>query len=612
MNRFLLLAALGLITVSSTDSHAQSRDLGARRLILDDGAAGRLTISYAGPGSGTLVIQPGSSVPIAGTTASSTLRWNGSNWIENVALLASSTGATLNTAGGADLTIAEGGLTRAGSIAINTGTSNILSTDGSLAVTGAGRSGTPVEGFHAGADGLGTTGIEIVEATASPYIDFTRNPGNDFDGRLILNANDNLRVEGTNLDMAGNSFIGASSINAGLITSTLHVNAANGYQVAGAAASGQYLRGNGTHFVSSAIQAADLPSGSSSYIQNGVAQQTADFNITGDGTIGDDLTVNGAINLPATTTTDGYINLGGSRFMHGNSGTFLGSGSGNLSSTGAANVGIGASSLANATSGIANTAVGNGALTANTSGGFNTAIGYTSMGANLTGLGNTAIGSGTLASSTAAGFNTAVGYTSQLLNLSGLANTSIGSASLKNNTTGTANTAVGYLALVSALSDENTAVGYGALSVLTTGTQNTAVGLNADVSSPILNNTSSFGYGAVATANNQVVLGNVSVTEVLTRGNLNAPSASLTRLNTSAGGGDKFAGVITTDDASADAIETFANSQITAASTVITTLSSNLGATQLLNAVPGAGSVTITFSANVPDGSKISYMIVNP
>jgi len=46
---------------------------------------------------------------------------------------------------------------------------------------------------------------------------------------------------------AGTSFVGPL------------VNATTGYQVNGAATSGEYLRGNGTNFVSSAIQAADVP-----------------------------------------------------------------------------------------------------------------------------------------------------------------------------------------------------------------------------------------------------------------------------------------------------------------------------------------------------------------
>lgn len=46
-------------------------------------------------------------------------------------------------------------------------------------------------------------------------------------------------------------------------------NAATGFQVAGAATSGNYLRGNGTHFVSSAIQAGDVPDLGATYFKLG-------------------------------------------------------------------------------------------------------------------------------------------------------------------------------------------------------------------------------------------------------------------------------------------------------------------------------------------------------
>ncbi len=59
---------------------------------------------------------------------------------------------------------------------------------------------------------------------------------------------------------AAKSFnFGAAGDATGTINETID-NALTGYRVNGAAASGNYLRGNGTNFVSSAIQAGDLPS----------------------------------------------------------------------------------------------------------------------------------------------------------------------------------------------------------------------------------------------------------------------------------------------------------------------------------------------------------------
>jgi hypothetical protein len=100
MKRLLSLLAIGAVTlVLTNDASAQSRDLGAQRLILDDGAAGRLTISYAGPGNSTFVIPPGgaTTVPV-GTTSNSTLSWDGTVWVENTNVLAPAAGG-LNLTG---------------------------------------------------------------------------------------------------------------------------------------------------------------------------------------------------------------------------------------------------------------------------------------------------------------------------------------------------------------------------------------------------------------------------------------------------------------------------------------------------------------------------------
>ena len=67
------------------------------------------------------------------------------------------------------------------------------------------------------------------------------------------------------IDSSGNVGIGTTPSGTyklevtGAIGSSTTINATTGYKVAGAATSGQYLRGNGTNFVSSAIQAADVP-----------------------------------------------------------------------------------------------------------------------------------------------------------------------------------------------------------------------------------------------------------------------------------------------------------------------------------------------------------------
>ncbi|MEI6312366.1 MAG: hypothetical protein WCP57_08915 [Bacteroidota bacterium] len=88
-----------------------------------------------------------------------------------------------------------------------------------------------------------------------------------------------------------NSVILGNAANVGIGTSTPTykldvtgvINASTGYRVGSAvAATGSYLRGNGSEFVASTIQAGDIPAGSGNYIQNQIAaDQTAGFRING-------------------------------------------------------------------------------------------------------------------------------------------------------------------------------------------------------------------------------------------------------------------------------------------------------------------------------------------
>lgn len=81
------------------------------------------------------------------------------------------------------------------------------------------------------------------------------------------------------------------------------INASTGYRVNNAAATtGTFLRGDGTNFVPSSIQASDLPSGSTFYIQNQIAvNQVSNFRITNS-------TANTAI-IRSTSTASGSAAL---------------------------------------------------------------------------------------------------------------------------------------------------------------------------------------------------------------------------------------------------------------------------------------------------------------
>jgi hypothetical protein len=153
-----------------------------------------------------------------------------------------------------------------------------------------------------------------------------------------------------------------------------------------------------------------------------------------------------------------------------------------------------------------------------------------------------------------AGYNTFIGFQSGLVNTSGNSNTAIGVYAFKKNTTGVnnvaighqtlaeniggeGNTAAGYLALEQNTSGTyNAALGYAALGANTTGHYNTAVGYLANVSASGLINATALGHWAIATASNQVRLGDVNVTTLYCQGAYAATSASVPNMVVDADG----------------------------------------------------------------------------
>lgn len=118
----------------------------------------------------------------------------------------------------------------------------------------------------------------------------------------------------TNLNPA-NISVGTAGINitgtASNVTGTVGIgNGGTGLALASVAA-GSYLRGTGTTFAVSPILAADIPSGSGNYIQNGTSQQTtANFNIDGNGILGGSLAVTGGkSSLAGSTMTFASLNI---------------------------------------------------------------------------------------------------------------------------------------------------------------------------------------------------------------------------------------------------------------------------------------------------------------
>ena len=168
--------------------------------------------------------------------------------------------------------------------------------------------------------------------------------------------------------------------------------------------------------------------------------------------------------------------------------------------TGANNIAIGPSCLANQTSGTTNIAIGQNALEAlNSSGHDNTAIGYYALKSLTSGLYNFAIGSTNLQSATTALNNMALG-TNALLNCTGSGNVGIGAFAAYYLTTGGDNMFIGTSAGQRA--NGNRCVGIGTESAFPTGTTAFNDSIYIGYRS---------GYGGSAAGSNNVAIGSESL-----------------------------------------------------------------------------------------------------
>ncbi|HRI19712.1 MAG TPA: tail fiber domain-containing protein [Panacibacter sp.] len=242
-----------------------------------------------------------------------------------------------------------------------------------------------------------------------------------------------------------------------------------------------------------------------------------------------------------TNSKGGNFNTAiGQQSMHsnisGSSNTAVGAGALVFNTIGYSNAAVGISSLDRNLSGYYNTAAGGYSMHDNVDGYANTANGYMSLYSNTAGYSNIAVGIKALYSNSkghnlvavgdsalynytgSSGYNTAIG-SKTLYNNTGTNNTATGYQALYNNTTGFYNTASGYYSLRSNTTGVfNTAIGTTSL-YSNTGSYNTAVGSSSDVN-PGLTNATAIGFGALATASNQVWLGNTSVTSVKAGNNI--------------------------------------------------------------------------------------------
>lgn len=231
-----------------------------------------------------------------------------------------------------------------------------------------------------------------------------------------------------------------------------------------------------------AIGSKALVSSSNSLVLGGTGVDAVNVGI-GTATPNEQLELTGNLRLPTTTATMGIIKSGANRFIHtfGTNNFFAGVNAGNLTMTGAENIGVGESALLVNTTGNNNIAIGRQALSSNTTGFSNTGSGWGSLRSNTTGRENTASGDGALDS-----------------NITGNANTGMGVIALFSNTTGTGNTALGYYA------------GYTGTAI-TTGSNNTFLGTNAGSTSAARTKGVAIGFNASVGCDNCMTLGGTGV-----------------------------------------------------------------------------------------------------
>ncbi|MBP7167854.1 MAG: tail fiber domain-containing protein [Bacteroidia bacterium] len=142
-----------------------------------------------------------------------------------------------------------------------------------------------------------------------------------------------------------------------------------------------------------------------------------------------------------------------------------------------------------------------------------TAIGSKALFRDLNGAGNTAVGSWAMYNNLSGGFNTVMG-SSALVNSNSSNNTSIGAYTLYSLTDGNDNTALGRSAgaFVDPSGDQNVAIGSNSL--VGGRSYNVAIGYNTGASAGTMDNTTTIGTDARATATNMVRLGNIYVNSI--------------------------------------------------------------------------------------------------
>lgn len=111
-------------------------------------------------------------------------------------------------------------------------------------------------------------------------------------------------------------------------------------------------------------------------------------------------------------------------------------------------------------------------------------------------------------------FNTVMGYQALQSNNTGNNNVAIGYQSLQSNVLGDYNIAIGSKAGSSNTGNNNVAIGYDSGSKIQSGNDNICIGNNTDTSQINATNQMVIGNGTMGTGNNEIALGNVSITAI--------------------------------------------------------------------------------------------------
>lgn len=285
--------------------------------------------------------------------------------------------------------------------------------------------------------------------------------------------------------------LGLFSLTANSVTTTID-STINGVRIG---------KGNSNVITNTVVGYLGLSSNTGGYQNTAVGSQALRLNVGGY-----DNTALGASSLGASTSATSNVAIGsaaGLATTTGSQNTFIGTQAAQLNTVGSTNVAIGNQALSQATVAAGNVAIGFSAGFG-TTGSYNVAIGLQAVSGGASGQFNTAVGNQSMFAGSSGNENSAFGAGSLLYTTSGSNNTAIGVNALLNNTTGTGNVAIGRATGTTSL----------------TGDSNIIIGYNADTSGTANTNSIVIGASATGEGNNSVVIGNVSITKTILRGQI--------------------------------------------------------------------------------------------